>query len=396
MHKKLQILLVAPQPFMQDRGTPIAVRILCESLALLGHTIHLLVYHEGGDIHIDGVTIHRIANIKWVKNIRPGLSWKKIICDLFVLIKMLELKKKHHFDLVHAVEEAVFLAKIFKTLYGMPFIYDMDSSLSEQVADKVPALGFCRYFMERVEKYAIKDSLGIVAVCGSLEEKVKRMVPDSMVVRLEDISLLNDNKVGEEDVKAACNITGLCMLYVGNLEKYQGIELLLHSFSLTLKETTMADLVIIGGTESDIFLYKKLTKELGIDAKVHFLGPRDLGLLGYYLKQADILVSPRTHGHNTPMKIYSYLASGIPILATQLPTHTQVLDSSVACLAPANKKAMAKQMIDLITNKELREQIGKNGKRLAEEKYSLQAFHLKVKDFYAAVEQKIISQKNNS
>jgi hypothetical protein len=45
--ESLKILLVAPQPFFQERGTPIAVRLLAETLAAEGYEVHLLVYHEG-------------------------------------------------------------------------------------------------------------------------------------------------------------------------------------------------------------------------------------------------------------------------------------------------------------------------------------------------------------
>ena len=51
------------------------------------------------------------------------------------------------------------------------------------------------------------------------------------------------------------------------------------------------------------------------------------------MAQADVLVSPRTKGANTPMKVYSYLDSGVAVLATRLPTHTQVMNDETALLA---------------------------------------------------------------
>ena len=51
-----------------------------------------------------------------------------------------------------------------------------------------------------------------------------------------------------------------------------------------------------------------------------------------FLDAADVLVSPRSLGTNTPLKIYQYLRSGRPIVATRLLTHTQVLDDEVAIL----------------------------------------------------------------
>src|SRR5688572_8118922 len=134
-------------------------------------------------------------------------------------------------------------------------------------------------------------------------------------------------------MKAELGLTGLVVMYVGNLESYQGIDLLLQSFALVLRKRESVDLVIIGGDLPRIQRYQMQCRHLSIQSKVHFLGPKPLELLPSFLSQADILVSARTKGNNTPMKIYPYLQSGKPVLATKLPTHTQILNSEVAMLA---------------------------------------------------------------
>jgi hypothetical protein len=58
-----------------------------------------------------------------------------------------------------------------------------------------------------------------------------------------------------------------------------------------------------------------------------------------YVAASDVLVSPRVSGTNTPLKIYSFLKAGKPLVATRLWTHTQVLDDAESILAdpdPAN------------------------------------------------------------
>jgi glycosyltransferase involved in cell wall biosynthesis len=183
-------------------------------------------------------------------------------------------------------------------------------------------------------------------------------------------------------VKTEGNIDGLVLMYVGNLERYQGIDLLLESFALAVTQLDIIQLVIIGGEAPDIEKYRVKSKRLGIESRTHFLGPKPVEQLAEHLAQADILVSPRTKGENTPMKIYPYLHSGKPVLATNLPTHSQILDRSVAMLAEASPKAFSEALVGLAKDENLRKSLGVAGKRLAEEQFSYTAFREKLNAFF--------------
>jgi len=84
--------------------------------------------------------------------------------------------------------------------------------------------------MEWVEKKAVLSSNGVVAVCRALEDTARRYAPDKLIVRLEDISLVEGEAGEAEDLRQRLGIAGLMLMYVGNLEKYQGIDLLLEVF----------------------------------------------------------------------------------------------------------------------------------------------------------------------
>ena len=178
-------------------------------------------------------------------------------------------------------------------------------------------------------------------------------------------------------------------MYVGNLEPYQGIDLLLESFSLALMKRVKADLVIIGGEPSDIQTYLCKSQSLQIENRVHWLGPRPVKDLPSYLSQADILVSPRIKGVNTPMKLYSYLGSGKATLVTDLPTHTQLVDHTVAMLAAPEPEAFARGMLDLIKNAHLRTSLGQAGQTLIKENFSYPAFCDRLNSLYDWLEKEI-------
>jgi glycosyltransferase involved in cell wall biosynthesis len=361
------------------------VRLLVEELARFGHDVHLLVFHEGEEVTIAGVHLQRIPAIWGIKNVPPYLSFKKIVCDVFMLFKAIGLLRSHRFDVIHAVEEAAFMAMVLRIFFGIPYVYDMDSSLADQIVEKFSFLKPLRPALQFCERLAVKRSCGVVAVCRALEDIALAHAPGKSIVRLEDISLLEDSVSSNEELRQRLRIVGPIMLYVGNLEKYQGIDLLLQSFQLALHQGCCGNLVIIGGTPETIAAYKKYAEELQVADHTFFCGPRPVELLGHYLAQADILLSPRVQGNNTPMKLYSYLDSGKAVLATNLSTHTQVLTDDFACLVAPERQSMAAGMARLLTNPELCLRLGAEGHRVAQDNYSRSAFRAKLTDFYRRI-----------
>lgn len=104
----MNILFLAPEPFYQERGTPIAVDRLLRVLSERGDAVDLVTYHEGQDQEYEHVRVFRVPGLPLLNGIRPGFSWKKVICDVLMLIKAVRLATKRRYHLVHAVEESVF------------------------------------------------------------------------------------------------------------------------------------------------------------------------------------------------------------------------------------------------------------------------------------------------
>ena len=111
--------------------------------------------------------------------------------------------------------------------------------------------------------------------------------------------------------------------------------------------------------------------------------------LAKILGAGDLLLSPRISGDNTPMKVYSYLHSGTPTLATRLPTHTQVMDDEVALLTEATPKAYGEGLVKLVEDKALRDSIGSKAKTLANSSYTPEVFDKKLKQIYSSVTQRL-------
>jgi glycosyltransferase involved in cell wall biosynthesis len=386
----MKILVLAPHPFFQARGTPLAVRTVLEFLGARGHEVDLLTLHEGEDIAIPGCRIHRIPRIPGIHNIRPGFSLKKVACDAIMLKECLRMVRRSRYDLIHAVEEAAFIAAAVRVVSGVPYIYDMDSSLAEQMVEAYPVLSVALPVLRYCESVAVRRSLGVLTVCAALEDVAHGHDPAKLVGRVEDSTLLGsgdtDGAGGNGRLLDSIRRDGPVAMYVGNLERYQGIDLLLEGFRHTLRQVPRASLVIVGGHEDDIRRYRAKADGLGILPRVHFLGPHPVTMLPSLLSQADVLVSPRLKGLNTPMKIYSYLDSGTAVLATRLRTHTQVLDDRTAYLVEAEAESLGGGLAALLSDGPLRRQLAMHAKEYVQEEFTPEAARRKLATFYDQME----------
>ena len=374
----MKILLLAPHPFYQERGSPIAVNLLLRVLSARGDTVDVLVYHEGEDIRLSNVSLYRVSAFPFVRRVPPGFSWKKLVCDTLMVFSAVRLVFRGRYDLVYSIEEAVFISVLIRWVAKIPYVYDMDSRLSEQLCEANIVFRPFRPIMRFFERIAIRNARMVVPVCdGLLSEEELQSARN--VVFLRDVSLLGDNDnalhAEQTNFRSELGLESACLLmYVGNLQPYQGIDLLLEGFAVVAKIRSHAHLIIIGGEELDINKYIDMADRLNISGSVHFIGPRPIADLKHNLAQADILVSPRIQGNNTPMKLYSYLHSGTACLLTDLPTHRQVASDDIALLVKPTPEALCEGLLILIDDESYRDRLAAAARDFIEQNSSLDVF----------------------
>jgi len=103
-------------------------------------------------------------------------------------------------------------------------------------------------------------------------------------------------------------------------------------------------------------------------------GERPASEMPAYLLAADVLVSPRSRGTNTPLKIYQYLRSGKPIVATRLRTHTQVLNDETAILTGITAQEFADGILAGLNDHARAASVGRRAREVADTKYSYEAY----------------------
>jgi glycosyltransferase involved in cell wall biosynthesis len=164
------------------------------------------------------------------------------------------------------------------------------------------------------------------------------------------------------------------VLYTGTFEAYQGLDLLFHAMASVRRSIPDARLLMAGGKPEQVERTRGLAQAAGLDDSVVFAGERPSEEIPAYLLAADVLVSPRSRGTNTPLKIYQYLRTGKPIVATRLLTHTQVLDDQTAILTGTSAEEFAAGIVAALTDRHRASTVGRQARELAETKYSYEAY----------------------
>ena len=349
----------------------------------MGHQVDLLTYHEGQDIEITGMRLVRISAPPGIRNIPIGFSVKKLVCDLWMAIAAYRLIFRNHYDVVHSVEESVFIALAARPFGKFRVVYDMDSLMADQIAEKWPKAGPIIPMLRWIERQAMSRADLVLPVCEAIAARARAATDPRLVHLLPDVAFPPpDNLANAEDLRTHCKLPGPLALYVGNLEGYQGVGLAMEALA-AVPEAKRCNLIVIGGTPTMIDEHKKMAAAFGLHDNVIFLGQRPIALLGSYLRQADILCSPRLKGVNTPMKIYSYMAAGRAILATDIVSHTQVLNDECALLTAPTAAAMADGFMRLAGDETLRSRLGSAAATRATKEYGLDAFRARLQRAYA-------------
>jgi len=390
----MKILVVTPQPFFSPRGTPYSVYYRTLVSSEQGIEINLLTYGQGQDVIIPNVNIIRIPRFAFLGDVKVGPSFLKLFLDVFIVVKMISLLLRNRYKIVHAHEEAVFFAYFLKPIFKFKLIYDMHSSLVQQLTNfKFATSKLIIGIFKKLEDSCLRSADAVITICPDLYDYVNSLISNKSKHFLiensifDDVVLKNGKASGVKFLEVVNKTLELepnkkLIVYAGTLEKYQGIDILINSFPFVVEKEPDALLLIMGGNEKQVDYYKNLAESNRVKDKIIFTGRIPQHLVKKYNKLAKVLVSPRSEGTNTPLKVYEQIASGIPLVATNIYSHTQVLDNNVSFLVDPEPKAFAEGIIQALKNENLKEQKVANAKKLYEVKYSREVYSKKLKQVF--------------
>lgn len=353
---------------------------MVRALAAQGHDVLLLTYPQGDDPALAGVRHLRSLPLP-VGRVRAGPSLAKLALDVPFMVEAWWRMATGRFDVVHAVEESAHLAAPLARMLGLPLVVDVDSSIPDQMRESgFAGRGPLWWAARALEGHALRHSVAVVTVCGSLTDTVRGRVPHGRVFQVEDPPLLGP-EASPAQVAALRASLGLdarpVALYSGNFERYQGVELLVDAAALVPE----AQVVLMGGEPEQI---ARLRARAGGRSCV-FAGKRPTGELPVFLGAAALVVSPRVSGVNTPFKVYTYLASGRPLVATRIVTHTQLVDDALAWLVEPTAEGLAAGIREALRDPDEAGRRAARGRALIAREYSEARHAEKVAAAYASI-----------
>lgn len=380
----MRILFLAPQPFYEVRGTPLAVDALVRTLASLGHSIDLLTFPQGASWAPPQHVRHLRSLALAGSRVKPGFSFGKMLQDVPFALRAIALARSGSYDVVHAVEESALLVAPFVPR-GVRFVVDMDSDMGEQ-------LRLSRSFLPRVlapfahslHSQALRRADLAVVINKKLADSALSSRGELPICQLADpplvSSLTSEDRDRAQAIRRELAIDDTPVaLYTGNFEPYQGVDLMYEALGATKNVV----FVFVGGQESEIAAMKASQGNAHTRSRSRFVGTKPPAEIGTWLALADVLVSPRREGGNTPFKIYTYMASGKPIVATRLDTHTQVLTDESATLVDPTPRGIAEGIDGVLRDREEANQKALRAQSILDAEYSVAQYRARVETAYA-------------
>ena len=192
-----------------------------------------------------------------------------------------------------------------------------------------------------LQKKAMTRASGIIAISNGLKDYcVAQGIDQSKITVVPDAVDLEefDIEQNKDDVRHRLGLPKdkKIVLYSGHLYSWKGADTLAEAAHYLDADTVV---VFVGGTPWDIESFKN--KYRGATSRCHLdiIGQKPHSEIPLYLKAADVLVLPNSAKedisrlYTSPVKLFEYMASGVPIVASDLPSIREILNEECAVFA---------------------------------------------------------------
>ncbi len=365
----MKVLIMDTLKTLGRDGSTIHRWELARNLSKLGHEVQVMSYTNTKPEGVRTYTLSKKSKIKYI-------------------IHLTRLVKLHHFDIIYTRNIVIgsiglLLKKVWKSklILEINGISSDERRLIEKQLTKREKLNSIKIiFFGYFGIFIIKKADAIIAVTPGIKNYlidhgvdktkiwvIKNGANTELFKPIEDSNVLKELKNGLH-----INNDEKVVLFVGYLAPWQGVEYLLRAAPLIIKENSKIKFVIVGNGALRVKL-ESLSKELGIGQNVLFTGAIHYDKVPLYLNISDvcIVLKRKMRSGYSPLKLYEYMACGKPVIATNTEGFEILEQYNAGILVnPEDSEELSNAIVELLQNKQLREQMGANGRKLVVREHS--------------------------
>jgi len=250
-----------------------------------------------------------------------------------------------------------------------------DTPTSLRLIDYIPFLRLMYKYSESIFVHTRRMKESLIRYHGVPEDRITT-IPHGIDVNLYRPRVCSGN------IKRSLNIgDDHVLLFFGFVRPGKGVEYLIKSIPLVLKEAPQTKLVVAGGLPSDVKRYcfylksekeyisslKQMVGMLNLNKRVVFTGYVPEDVVSEFFALADVVVFPYiTCSQSGPL--HKALASGKAIIATKVEGIDELIENGKngIIVPPRDTRSLANSILNLLHNEKLRKELGKNARSTAE------------------------------
>jgi glycosyltransferase involved in cell wall biosynthesis len=355
-------------------GPPRNVFGLCQELVKRGHQVTVYTtdaFDVTGRVKetqevVDGIEIRRFRNIS---------NYIAFHHRIFLSAGMISAVKNNikKYDIVHLNDFRTLqnlLVHHYACKYDIPYVLQARGSLVNIITKQR-----LKQLFDVIGGYKLlRDAARLIAVAPLEVQNYKNMgvSEDKIDIVPNGVDLAqfeNRSKRGSFKIKHGLTDKNQVVLFLGRLHKSKGVDLLISAFAGLTKEFNNARLVIAGPDDGCLPALKRLTKELGLDGRVLFVG----GLYGDDKLAAYVDADVYALTSSTEVfgvTILEAMSCGTPVVVGEDCGIADVIKNKAGLVVPNEKEPLTQALRTLLADEILRRRFSQNGKALVREQFN--------------------------
>lgn len=312
-------MMVAACPFPARQGTQVYVRECAEALVARGHEVGLVCYGfgEGAEIFDARASFRvlRAARVPGHAKVSAGPSWEKPLADFGVLWRAWQEASSGRYDLIHAHNyEGALAGWAAARLSGLPWVYHAHNTMGDELETYFEGAlerGLARGLGEILDRAVPRLADGGLSVSRAALARLERLgsAPPKMVYVPPAVEVPEAWLAGEAPEPV------WDLVYVGNLDGYQGLERLWGALALLQARGWGGKCAVV--TAEPAAKLQALVAPSGVGERVEHVPHGAWEEAWGQLRRGRVAVLPREVASGFPIKLLVYIKAGRPVVACE-------------------------------------------------------------------------------